>query len=410
MPDLTNEQAQSKAFAFASRWEGGYVNDPNDRGGATNLGVTQSVYNQYRQEQGQPVQTVRNITKEEAKNIYIHGYWNKVQGDRLPTLTAISLADFAYNSGPTRAIHEMKRFLRDNGYDIPMTADGKAVRNEKLDSETIAAVEDYTSKHGDESLAQGLNSERRQFVQRIVDNNPSQGAFLKGWNNRINSLEEYMRDLNSEKVQTVQNVTEASLKPVQTSELSAPSSKPSKESQIFAQASQMILDKRGHLEGDTQVYRGYTYSFQKQADTLITQKHGQEIFKQVGREVLTDRVTPVDMKVLHAVTQNLEKSEHLAKDFAKDAQLILDKRGHMENGTQVFRGNTYTFEKHGDTLTVQKNQQEIFKQVGDRVVHTQVTQQDLGILDNVAQALEQKGSNTPEANQPKTPVGTSLER
>ncbi len=178
----------------------------------------------------------------------------------------------------------------------------------------------------------------------------------------------------------------------------------------FAQAAKIILDKRGHLEGDTQVYRGYTYSFQKQADTLITQKHGQEIFKQVGREVLTDRVTPVDMKVLHAVTQNLEKGEHLAKDFAKDVQLILDKRGHMENGTQVFRGNTYTFEKHGDTLTVQKNQQEIFKQVGDRVVYTQVTQQDLGILDNVTQALEQKGSNTPEANQPKTPVGASMER
>jgi hypothetical protein len=177
------------------------------------------------------------------------------------------------------------------------------------------------------------------------------------------------------------------------SELSSPSSKPSIDSQVFAQASQVILDKRGHLEGDTQIYRGYVYTFQKQADTLITLRHDQEIFKRVGSEVVIDRVTSVDTKVLLAITQNLEKSEHLTKNFAQVAQLLLDKWGHMENGTQVFRGNTYTFEKHGDTLMVQKNQQEIFKQVGDRVVHNQVAQQDLGILDNVAQALEQKEVN-----------------
>jgi hypothetical protein len=105
------------------------------------------------------------------------------------------------------------------------------------------------------------------------------------------------------------------------------------------------------------------------------------------------------MRVLLAITQNLEKSECLTKNFAQVAHLILDKRGHMENGTQIFRGNTYTFEKQGDTLTVQKNRQEIFKQIGDRVVHNQVAQQDLGILNNVAQALEQQESNTPQANQ-----------
>jgi hypothetical protein len=185
------------------------------------------------------------------------------------------------------------------------------------------------------------------------------------------------------------------------SELSSPSSKPSIDSQVVAQASQVILDKRGHLEGDTQIYRGYVYTFQKQADTLITQRHGKEIFKRVGNEVIIDQVNQVDIRVLLAITQNLEKSECLTKNFAQVAHLILDKRGHMKNGTQVFRGNTYTFEKQGDTLTVQKNQREIFKQVGDRVVHNQVAQQDLRILDNVAQALEQKEVNTPQANQPK---------
>jgi flagellum-specific peptidoglycan hydrolase FlgJ len=179
----------------------------------------------------------------------------------------------------------------------------------------------------------------------------------------------------------------------------------------FAQASQMILDQRGHLEGDTQVYRGYTYTFQKQADTLTAHKHGQEILKQVGSQVVVDRVTPSDVKVLNTVTQNLEKLEQQTKDFAKASQTILESRGHSENGTQVFKGNIYSFEKTGDTLTVQKQDREIFKQVGNQIVNSQVTAQDVGVLSSVAQTLEEKETKVSQkVSQSQTPVGAGLER
>jgi flagellum-specific peptidoglycan hydrolase FlgJ len=179
----------------------------------------------------------------------------------------------------------------------------------------------------------------------------------------------------------------------------------------FVQASQTILDKRGHLEGDTQVYRGYTYTFQKQADTLTAHKHGQEILKQVGTQVFVDRVTPSDVKVLNTVTQNLEKLDQQTKDFSKASQTILDQRGHSENGTQVFKGNIYSFEKTGDTLTVHKQDREIFKQVGNQVVNSQVTAQDVGILSSVAQTLEDKEKNVSQKiSQSQTPVGAGLER
>jgi lysozyme family protein len=408
MPDLTSEQALTKAFAFAQRWEGGYINHPNDHGGATNLGVTQRVYDQYRLDNDQSRQSVRDITKQEAQAIYFQGYWNQVKGNQLPPLTAISLADFAYNSGPARAIHEMKRFLRENGYDIPMTAEGKNIRNEKLDSKTVEAVKAYVLQYGDEKLAQGINRERHQFVQNIVDRNPDQRVFLKGWNNRINSLEGYVRELNSEKTQSPQNVTSVA---THKSDMGGSITATSVESQKFAQASQMILDQRGHVEGDTQVYRGYTYTFQKQADTLTAHKHGHEILKQVGNQVVVDRVTPSDVKVLNTVTQNLEKLEQQTKDFAKASQTILDKRGHSENGTQVFKGNIYSFEKTGDTLTIQKQDREIFKQVGNQIVNSQVTAQDVGILSSVAQTLEEKETKVSQKmSQSQTPVGAGLER
>jgi lysozyme family protein len=408
MSDLTSEQALTKAFAFAQRWEGGYVNHPNDHGGATNLGVTQRVYDQYLLDNGQSRQSVREVTKQEAQAIYVQGYWSQVKGNQLSPLTSISLVDFAYNSGPARAIHEMKRFLRENGYDIPMTAEGRNVRNEKLDSKTAEAVKAYVLQYGDEKLAQGINTERRQFVQNIVDRNPDQEVFLKGWNNRISSLEKYVHELSSEKVLSTQGVTSVE---THKSAMGKSTTATSATSQNFARAAELILDKRGHLEGDTQVYRGYTYTFQKQADTLTAHKHGHEILKQVGSQVVVDRVTPSDVKVLSTVTQNLEKLEQQTKDFARASQTILESRGHSENGTQVFKGNIYSFEKTGDTLTVQKHDREIFKQVGNQVVHSQVTAQDVGVLSSVAQTLEDKEKNVSQKmSQSQTPVGAGLER
>jgi lysozyme family protein len=408
MSDLTSEQALTKAFAFAQRWEGGYVNHPNDHGGATNLGVTQRVYDQYRLDNGQSRQSVRYVTKQEAQAIYVQGYWNQVKGNQLSPLTSISLVDFAYNSGPSRAIHEMKRFLRENGYDIPITGEGRDVRNEKLDSKTIEATKAYVSQHGDEKLAQGINIERRQFVQNIVDRNPDQEVFLKGWNNRISSLEKYVHELSSEKVLSTQGVTSVE---THRSAMSGSTTATSATSPNFTRAAQLILDKRGHLEGDTQVYRGYTYTFQKQADTLTAHKHGQEILKQVGSQVVVDRVTPSDVKILNTFTQNLEKLEQQTKDFAKASQTILEKRGHSENGTQTFKGNIYSFEKTGDTLTVQKQDREIFKQVGNQIVHSQVTAQDVGVLSSVAEALEDKETKVSQKmSQSQAPVGAGLER
>ena len=50
--------------------EGGFVNHPNDRGGATNFGVTIREYGEWI---GRPatIQDMKNMKKEEARDIFI---------------------------------------------------------------------------------------------------------------------------------------------------------------------------------------------------------------------------------------------------------------------------------------------------------------------------------------------------
>lgn len=75
--------------------EGGYVNDPRDPGGETKWGVSKRSY---------PGLDIANLTKEHAKDIFKRDFWDKVGGDSLWDGVAFQLADFAYHSGPTRAL------------------------------------------------------------------------------------------------------------------------------------------------------------------------------------------------------------------------------------------------------------------------------------------------------------------
>jgi len=82
--------------------ERGFVNDPNDVGGATNFGVTIGTLSGWRQQQGLPVATVedvRNLTLAEAVVLYRAEYWNKVRGDALPPGLAWAVFDAAVTSG-----------------------------------------------------------------------------------------------------------------------------------------------------------------------------------------------------------------------------------------------------------------------------------------------------------------------
>jgi subtilase family serine protease len=156
-----DDAAFLEAMDFTGAAEGGYVNHPSDRGGATNRGVTQRTYDAWRTDQGLATQDVRQISEDEAHTIYYDRYWTASGADEMDRLTAIVQFDTAVNSGVGGA----NRLLADVG-----------------DGTDAERAEQYLQV-------------RQQFYEDIVANNPSQAVFLRGWTNRVNKLRTFLAEL-----------------------------------------------------------------------------------------------------------------------------------------------------------------------------------------------------------------------
>ena len=100
-----------KLFDRLIAHEGGYVNHPKDPGGATNKGVTQRVYDDYRRRNGLPTRDVRQLQEAERLNIFRGSYWNPIKGDQLPAGVGYVVYDGAVNSGVSQSVKWLQRAL-----------------------------------------------------------------------------------------------------------------------------------------------------------------------------------------------------------------------------------------------------------------------------------------------------------
>jgi lysozyme family protein len=128
------------------RREGGYVDDPADRGRCTNMGITIGALRDWR---GKPVtcDDVRKLTEAEAKDIYRARYLRPFDG--IEQAIKPQVVDIAVNAGVTRA-------------------------------RALLALAHQSSK----PLGTALTIERLKHYASIVAADPSQSKFLKGWINR----------------------------------------------------------------------------------------------------------------------------------------------------------------------------------------------------------------------------------
>ena len=159
------------SLPFVLRWEGGFVDHPNDPGGRTNKGVTQKVYDAWRKRQGLPVRDVKRLDDTELHRIYESGYWIPPHCGRLARQLDLVHFDTAVNKGPGRA----GRFLQE--------AAGCGVDGD-FGSQTEKAVQ--ACRPGD--LIASYCATREAYYRELVRRNASLGVFLKGWLNRLNAL------------------------------------------------------------------------------------------------------------------------------------------------------------------------------------------------------------------------------
>ncbi|GLU26778.1 glycoside hydrolase family 108 protein [Brucella pseudogrignonensis] len=99
-----------KVIPYIFSEEGGYVDNPRDPGGATNMGITLSTLSAW---EGHTVSAadVKSLSSSTATKIYQQQFWNKIDGDSLPSGIDYAVFDFAVNSGPGRAAKTLQATL-----------------------------------------------------------------------------------------------------------------------------------------------------------------------------------------------------------------------------------------------------------------------------------------------------------
>lgn len=156
-----------QALEWLLEEEGGWSNHPADRGGKTMFGITQATYDQWRKQKKRPIQSVRRITKEEARELYEEMFWRSAGCHLLPWPISYLTFDASVNSGPSRAVRWTQSGLGTK-------ADGK------VGPATVAASSSAVEK-GDGAKILAIVDQRVQFLSSLVKRDTSQLAFLLGW-------------------------------------------------------------------------------------------------------------------------------------------------------------------------------------------------------------------------------------
>lgn len=161
--------------------EGGLSDDPEDRGGRTNLGITQGTLDRARKKGITAIERVDELTREEAGKIYRALYWDRCKCGQLPLKLDLVTFDCAVNCGTGTAGRCLQRGLADVGY--PVTVDGA------IGKKTITAVSDADSEGKLADLLRACLERRRAYYAAVIEAHPEQKRFGNGWENRVKRLE-----------------------------------------------------------------------------------------------------------------------------------------------------------------------------------------------------------------------------
>ncbi|HBV7902443.1 glycosyl hydrolase 108 family protein [Enterobacter asburiae] len=164
------------ALDFVLAKEGGYVNDPTDKGGETKFGISdkrdgiadgKTDVNG----DGKPDTAIKDLTPEQAAQIYFRDYWQAAYCTDWPDGISLFVFDSSVQHGVKAAIRQLQSAAG-------VTADGIVGPN--TTRAVICADPEW--------LLNRCFLRRSRFYADIIKSNASQGKYLSGWFNRLDEL------------------------------------------------------------------------------------------------------------------------------------------------------------------------------------------------------------------------------
>jgi len=149
------------AIKIVLKHEGGYVNDPVDPGGETNMGISKKAY---------PFLDIKNLTIKQASDIYFKDYWLKGKVSKVPEELRMIYFDMVVNMGRSRAVKILQEAISAKG--VKTTIDGG------IGPQTISNA----LKSGLEP--ERLRSYRVKYYADLVNRKPKLGKYWYGWYRR----------------------------------------------------------------------------------------------------------------------------------------------------------------------------------------------------------------------------------
>lgn len=167
----------SVLLPFILSWEGGFVNNKNDRGGATNKGVTLTTWKSIGYDKDKDgdidVTDLKLITDADVRDRVLKPhYWDKWKADEIKDQSIANLlVDWLWASGKWGIIYPQQV--------LGVKADGV------VGAKTLAAINNHPNPA---VLFSKLWARRKQHFNAIAAATPSQRVFLKGWCNRLEGI------------------------------------------------------------------------------------------------------------------------------------------------------------------------------------------------------------------------------
>jgi lysozyme family protein len=172
-----------QTIQFVLKYEGDAFVYNREIGEISKYGITLDTYKEYYG--SGDVNSIRNITSEQAIEIYKYKFWYKHNLDMLVFAgygkTASVMLDSGINIGPYR-VNKFIQYI----VGVPQTG--------IIDANTVLAI--YNSGHTDEELCKLLLNKRKHHYDLIISRNDDYSRFRNGWNNRIRDITQFIMEIN----------------------------------------------------------------------------------------------------------------------------------------------------------------------------------------------------------------------